>query len=1012
MRPAGAPSCLSCGRENREAALFCDGCGARLDRGAPVDLPLVSNDEVRFLTVLFADIVDSTGMIARLTPAEAQARLGPAIGAMVEVIRAHCGTVRHVLGDGVLAFFGAPNADERHALHACRAALALQQRAAGLAVPVDIRIGISSGPALLSPRDMQRDDPLAFGVTIHRAARLQTLARPGMTICSAATRQLTRRHTEMRPLGMHDLRGLPPGEPVFELLRTREAGAKPRGLARRYATIVGRDAERERLLDLASEAEAGGAGAAVIVGEPGIGKSHLAWHVAHDLRGKGWRLLHAETASHDRATPYMLVQALARSWHRARIAPLPRATHRALGGFPGATALASLLGLPLGENADGWSALEPLQRRDAIRDGVRALLTHLASRAPLILLAEDLHWADERSLSVLRNIAGSIPRTLLLATIRPDASDRRPPGWHAIALEPLSESDSLLLLTSTRGRRGPERDERIQAGLVRRAGGNPLFLTEIARSGARTLAARPDTLPPTVETILAARLDHLAPAEKRFARTAAVLGHRFDRRLMQLLSPGLGERQFDAMLRRLRHLGILAPAPLAPHEEAFTHSLLHEVTYNSLPGPRRRELHATVAHALTEGAARTLDPAAETIVVHAARGEVWETLAVAAREAGRRAAGRSGFEEAAAFFEQASDAYARLPDTPARLAEWIDLRFELRNALFPTAGIGKVLRYSRQTARLASRLGDPTRLGWATAFLARDLILFGSPGPAIRVARRASKLAEPGSELDQVTQTYYALADYSRGNYSRAADHFGRLATTIEAVDPSCRLNFPGPAIIFLLGWEAWSLARIGDHAAAARALVVSERHVGTMQQPLAHLFHHLSAGFVLAHAARWQEARAHLDEGLALCRRWSFNAWFTNLASCLGYVLAQLGEFDQARAMLDQAIARTREMGVLVSHAQELTWLAECLALQETLPEALATAQEAITVAKRYGERGNEALAHHVASRIQRKCGDDDAERSLREAERLATLCGMHNWPLRAPPAAAVPPAIQVHAA
>ena len=971
------PICAHCGVANRAEANFCDACGRPLRPATVRAVQLVPEDEVKYVTVLFADIVNSTALVAEVSPDEAQFLLTPAVRIMLASVREFGGTINRVVGDGVLAFFGFPHSQEDHALRACCAAQRMHDEAAQLAVPAVLRIGLASGLALLSADDETAlGSHVAFGVTVHLAARLQAMAQPGASLCSAETKNLAGPAVEMHSLGRRAIRGLPMEQEVFAVARVRQGSQRVDiAAAVGLSPYVGRARELALLGDCARAAQPGSVVMAAIVGDAGAGKSRLAWRVATSLASQGWRILRAEAISYGHDIPYLLATALLRSCFgiedrdERSVCAGKVAAHLPdlVGDAPSlATALMSLLDLPLGEGATEWEALDPLRRREALRESVARTVGSLAQRAPTVVLIEDLQWSDEESLRILDAVARGSGHLLLLATYRTGFE----PSWsHAsptvIRLAPLPHDEMVQLLE----RAFPDlADSPLRSELLERAAGNPFFLEEMARSarasptvaGSGEAPQRP-AVPATIEGVLAERIDQLDRDDKRVLRAASVLGSRFSPIVLETMFADRPANLFQAQLARLRAAGLLRRERPADGEDGFAHALIQEVTYNGLPGGARRDLHAGIVRTITAMGPDHVAEQPETLAFHALRGEVWDVMAIQARRAGRRAAGRSAYREAAAFFGQAITACEHLPNSEPALADQIDLRFELRNALFPTSNIGQSLAYSQQAEWLALQLGDRRRLGWATAFHARDLTLLGRPVEALHVARRALDVAGSDDDLVATIQSYIGLAAYYRGDYTQSATILGNLVETVERRDWTQRLGLPGPAVVFFRGWLAWALARLGEAEEAASVTEAMLRLAERSTQPLCVTVAHLGRGFAFSFTDALEAARAELQAAIDLCRRWEFYAWFTNIASCLGHVLCRMGEVENGIDLLNQAIARTRASGILVSHANELAWLAEGMAAAGDLAQSVRTAEQAITVARSHEERGNEALARVV---------------------------------------------------
>ena len=1005
LSPGSGP-CPRCASTNRDVARFCDACGTPLSPEPVFGSQSLLDGELKYVTVLFGDIVGSTEMVAGRSPDEAQEILTPAVKAMIEAVQAFGGTLNHVLGDGVMALFGAPLSQEDHALRACCAALRMHEAAALLRSPTHLRVGLASGPTLLSTlRTGAAGAYPAFGATIHLASRLQALARPGTTLCAASTRALTGPTINLVPLGAHSLRGLGVQQNVFALAGMRQSGLRFTGsVARGLSPHVGRDGELAELSSCAQTACTRASVTVAIVGDAGAGKSRLAWEFTRLLRADTWQVIQAEAVSYGRDVPYQLIGALLRSGFRidARDDPgesISRIRSRLADLDDAAVctpALLSLLALPLGENAAAWDKLDPLRRRNALRDSISALLNALARRRPTLLLIEDLQWADEESLRLLDFLPAPDCRLLLLMTHRPDFA----PAWarpisSVVTLRPLS-SDSMGRLVQ---QAFPGITSRaLRQALIARSAGNPFFLEELARDALTTEMPHDGThddqqlaIPSTIQAVVAARIDRLAAEDKRVMVTASALGNRFSLRTLRAIFSDRPESSFQSQLEALCDAGMFRPIRQSGDEIGFSHALIQEVAYTGLPRAQRRSLHGQIVRTVKCIDADRLAEQAETLVYHAARGEVWEELIVAARIAGRRAASRSAYIEASRFFKQAIEACEQLPRSEETLVSEIDLRFELRTSLFPTAGIGRSLDNSTQAERLARQLGDRRRLGWATAFLARDLQLVGRPGAALDAAGRALDFADGDQDLTVAARYFAAQAAYSRGDYARAVTALRALISTLEARDRMAWTGTPGPSIIFFRGWLIWALSRLGKTFEAETAAGEMRRLADEADLPLCRTIAHLSEGFALAFAGRLPEAEATLRVSLSLCRKWEFFAWSTNISSCLGHVLSRLGQFDEAFDLIEQAAERTRRSGILVSHANELAWLAEAHQLAGRADEAARQAEKAVEVACLHEERGNEALATVVLGEALADLGSIVASKAhYATALRLAIEAGM----------------------
>ena len=507
-------------------------------------------------TVLFADLKGSMELLADRDPEEARKILDPVLTLMMDAVHRYEGTVNQVMGDGIMALFGAPLAHEDHAVRACYAALRMQdavrrysdelRRAQG--VEVQIRVGLNSGEVVVrSIGSDLRMDYTAVGQTTHLAARMEQLAAPGSIRLTAETLQLAEGFVQVTPLGPVPIKGL--GEPVevFELVgagaaRTRLEAAARRGLTR----FVGRNAELEQLRGALDRASLGHGQVVAVVGEPGVGKSRLFWELTHSHRVHGWLIVQSASVSYGKATAYLPVIELLRGYFEIESRDDPRKIREKVTGKvltlapalgPAVPALLALLDVPVDEAS--WQALDPPQRRQQTLDAVKRLLLRESEVQPLVVVFEDLHWIDGETQSLLDSLVESLPaaRLVLLVNYRPEYQH----AWggktyyRQLRIDPLPPESADELLDALLGpdaALGP-----LKQLLVERTEANPLFLEESVRALVETAAlagergayrlTRPVeqlTIPATVQAILAARIDRLAPEAKRLLQAAAVIG--------------------------------------------------------------------------------------------------------------------------------------------------------------------------------------------------------------------------------------------------------------------------------------------------------------------------------------------------------------------------------------------------------------------------------------------------------------------------------------------------------
>jgi class 3 adenylate cyclase len=741
--------------------------------------------ERKQVTILFADIKDSTELIKDLDPEGAQQLLDPALRHMMEAVHRYEGTVNQVLGDGIMALFGAPIAHEDHAVRACYAALAMQEamrdyteevrRAHGL--EMRIRVGLNSGEVVVRAigNDLHMDYS-AVGQTTHLAARMEQLAAPGSIGLTTATLRLVEGLVRVNSLGPMPVKGLADPVEIFELvgasaIRRRLQAAITRGLTR----FVGREREIEALGRALERAAAGHGQVVAAVGEAGVGKSRLAYEFIHSHRTEGWLMLESASVSYGKATPYFpVIDLLKRYAHieerddartiqakvMGRVLTLDEALQEAI------PALLSLLDA-LTEDSS-FQKLDPPPRRQRTLDALKRVLLRETQVQPLLLVFEDLHWLDAETQALLESLVESLPtaRLLLLVNYRPEYQH----GWGSktyytqLRLDPLppvsAEAFLQALLGNDVGAHGRAPLQDLARLLIARIEGNPFFLEESVRTLVETgmLVGEPSTyrlgkpldnmqVPSTVQAVLSARIDRLPQEEKRLLQTAAVIGTEIPLPLSQAIAD-LPEAALHLALAHLQAAEFLYETCLFPaHEYTFKHALTHEVAYSSLLQERRRALHARIVEALESLAGDRVTEQVERLAHHALRGEVWGKAVAYGRQAGEKALARSGYREAVGSFEQALSALRHLPEQRDTIEQAIDLRLALRTALFPSGDFGRILVYLREAECLAAALDDPRRLGQVSLLLANHFNIMDAYDQAIAAGQRARALATAGGMI-------------------------------------------------------------------------------------------------------------------------------------------------------------------------------------------------------------------------------------------------------------------------
>jgi class 3 adenylate cyclase/tetratricopeptide (TPR) repeat protein len=955
--------------------------------------------ERKHVTVLFADIQGSTELIEGLDAEQAQRIIDPVLQHMMTAVHRYEGTVSQVLGDGIMALFGAPMAHEDHALRACYAALAMQEairdyaetvrRTHGLALR--IRVGLNSGEVVV--RTISNDlhmDYSAVGQTTHLAARMEQLAAPGSILLTAATLLLVEGMVRVQAMGPVPVKGLTEPVEVLELLgasaiRRRFQVMVVRGLTR----FVGRETELGTLQQALAQAQGGHGQVVALVGEAGVGKSRLVYEFVHSHRTQGWLVLESVSVSYGKATPYFPVIDLLKRYCHVEEGDEPRTIRAKVTGqvltldetlqdtIP---ALLSLLEVLPEDHL--FRQLAPPLRRQRTLDALKLLLLRESLAQPLLLVFEDLHWIDSETQALLDSLAESLStaRLLLLVNYRPEYQH----AWDSKTyytesrLDPLPVASAEALLQSFLGNDASL--EALKLLLIARTEGNPFFLEESVRALVETgaLVGAPGAyrlvtplesmqMPATIEAVLAARLDRLPPEEKRLLQTAAVIGTEMSLALLQTIAE-LPEEMLHRGLAHLQAAEFLYETHLFPERiYTFKHALTHEVAYGSLLQERRRTLHARIVEAIKTLYRDRLTDQIERLAHHAVRGEVWEVAARTCQQAGSRALARSAYREAVTCFEQALTALRHLPEQ-RRLEtceQVIEILFGLRGALLQLGDIDRALAALREAETLAQTLDDPDQLGRVSSYMARYCFLIGEHSVALAAGERALTLATRHEDLGlQVAARMYLGQIYHvLGHYPRAVAVLGEEVAGERRDILSEHFGMANLPIVTSRTFLVYCLAEQGafDAAAACGAEGMQVAEVAEHANSL--VIACLGVGRLALNRGDLPQAITILEHGLRLCQSAHIALLFSATAAALGYAYALAGRMTEVLALFEQL----QPTALLPSPLSALVvvWLSETALHTGRLSSAQALAERALKLAQDRQERGNHAWALRLLGRL-----------------------------------------------
>lgn len=954
--------------------------------------------ELRLVTVFVADIVDSTALIADLEPEEAAEALRPTLRTMRSTIERFSGTVIRVAGDGMLAVFGAPIAYEDHATRACHAARELNAAKVSTQIgsaggrSLQFRIGLHSGDVFFNRSiDLAgRSVPDIEGATVHLAARIQASAAPGSIRLTRATAFLIDRVFTTIRLGEIAVKGFVESVETFVLDEPRVPAYG--GITRANAgAFIGRDAEMQALAEAATLARAGKGCAVAIVGEPGIGKSRLASEFLASPGVDGFSVTRAGAASIGEANAnQVLFDLIALLFD---IPPgltadtlLDRMAVGALAGAP-AQAAARLWRMLRDDPVvlPHWQALSPEDRRYHRAQAFHDLLRAITPITPLIIVVEDLHWADEETRALLDVMVQrmSALRAMLVVTYRPDYVDR----WavyrqaRCLRLDPFSDADARRLVANQLG------DDVGLPDLVTRlaatTGGNPLFIAESVHALAdggflegepgafhlRKEITRID-VPTSVHSIIAARLDRRDDEERRLLQAAATLGVQFPLNLLvRILDEN--ETRIVKLLKGLADASIVHQVRVDPEPEyAFAHALIRDEAYRHMLKSQRRVLHAAAfAAVLTSG-----QEGVERLAYHSAEAGLHHETAEWNRRAAARARLRAANEEAIQYLETAVRAIGQWSAGRETEIAAIDARLEMRVSYYAAGRIEELLEHATVARGLAQAIGDVRRTALATTMQTLCHWRRGGFDVALATALEAEALAVTVGDRELAVLAHFGLGQvrHALGEYQASV---GPLRAALALAGPAPDRNdfIVSRHAVHARAILAVSLAEIGATIDAATVAAEGLHIALDLGDGFAEGFARFAAGYVSLRANQLEAAWSVLRPGLESSLAGRVGGFMAFLAATSGVVLVRLGRADEGLALVDRAcsaLARHRP-----SHFQlPFVLQSEAYLAAGRAPDARRAAEECVEMCRGRGERGYECWSLTIAAESSLADGDPQA--------------------------------------
>ena len=1063
--------CRKCGSENPTDARYCAQCATALgaearplkppSNGARPDIrsagensePSSIEGERKTITALFADIKGSTDLEQDLDPEDARAIVDPALKLMIAAVNRYDGHVVQSTGDGIFAVFGAPVAHEDHPQRALYAGLRMQEelqrhgsklQSEGRA-PIEIRVGVNTGEVVV--RSIATGNGQAeytpIGHTTNLASRLQSLARTGTVAISEQTRKLVEGYFDLKPLGPTRVKGVNEPVNVYEViglgpLRTRLQRSAGHGLSK----FVGRQAEMESLKRAAEQAKAGRGQIVAAIAEAGVGKSRLFFEFKA-VAQSGCMVLEAFSVSHGKAASFLpLIDLL---WSYFKIAATDdertrreKITGRVLALDRSLEDTLSYLYWLLGISDENKqvAAIEVQTRKRRALDAIKRILLRESLNQPLVLIFEDLHWIDNETQAFLNLLVDSIAtaRVLLLINYRPEYRHEwgNKTYYTQLRLDPLGQEGADEMLSALLG--DGAQLAALKGLIIEKTEGNPFFIEEmvqvlidegaIARDGtAVKLTKRLGELkiPPTVQAILAARIDRLAPDHKDLLQTLAVVGTEFRLALVRKIAEK-AETELEPMMSELQLGEFIYEQPaVGDIEYTFKHALTHHVAYHSVLNERRRHLHGRIGVELESTYAESLDDHIAELAHHYARsGNHAKALKYSLR-ALVQCADRGSTAEALAHFESGLEHLQGLPDDDRRA----ELELDLRNAAFSSLGDRKgygSTEVEQSTAR-AMELCQRPGINWVKAWTALYAIFFVQQmRPDVRKAAAvSSELVARAEEHEAVghlaeAETWAAYARMVAGDFELAERAFERAWSISEKFEE--RTGNQASSLTgqmsqdhrmmqkagtrqnnrIISGWNLWfmgypdrALERIGIATAIAQ-------EPGEPKDILTDI--HGFATYIYEICRQPEQMRERAEARLALATESGFLTGRALSEIYLGLADAIAGDLEGGIARMRLHLSELKAAGSEYITDRSLTFIATALGRLQRYDEALRAIEESFEFIEKSGQRYYEAELHRLKGEIllaQNASNPVQSESCFRAAIEVARKQQARSWELRA---------------
>jgi predicted ATPase/class 3 adenylate cyclase len=989
----------------------------------PAEVSSTPSGERRQVTVMFSDLVGSTALSTRMDPEDLREVISAYQKCVADTVQHSGGFVAKYMGDGVLVYFGYPEAHEDDAERAIRAGLELVAAVGGLKThaPLQTRVGIATGLVVVGDLigSGASQEQAIVGETPNLAARLQSIAEPNGVVFAESTRRLLGNLFELQVVQAKDLRGITEPVQAWAALRASSARGRFEALhATGLTALVGREEELELLLQRWSKAKSGDGQVVLLSGEAGIGKSRLIVALLERLATEPHvRLRHFCSPQHTDSALYPIIGQMERAagfaqddTPRARLDKLDAVLTRTSTPKADAALFADMLSLP---NDGRYPTLDltPQQRRHRTFEALSLQIEALTSSRPVLMIVEDTHWVDPTSLEAFGQAVGQIANlpVLLIVTFRQEFE----PPWigrshvTALTINRLAERDVRAMIENVIGNKPLSLE--VRQDIMERTDGVPLFVEEITKAvleaenegAAQRTAAVPSpalAVPASLHGSLMARLDRVGPA-KEIAQIGAALGRKFSHPLLAAVV-GKPEAELASALDRLIAAGLLFQQGVPPHATyLFKHALVQDAAYGTLLREPRRALHARIAETLESQFAEIAASQPELLARHCTEAGRIEKAASLWGKAGQRSLERSALVEAAEQITRALDQIAAVPATPALRREEIKLQVALANALMHVEG------YAAPETKAA--------VEQARVFIERGEALGESPNDPLLLfsvlygAWAVNALAFNGDTLRDLAAQFLALAEKQAatapllmahrimgvsllyaGDFAKARMHLEHAITLYDPAEHRpLATRFGQDAAVHALSYRSLALWSLGYPEAAKVDIdqaISDAREIGQAATLMTALN---NTGVTHICCRNYAAANAELGELVALADEKGALYWKVCGMASQGCLFAQTGKTSDAVRMLTSGITAYRSTGATLWAPFHLSNLATSYASLGQLDDAWRCVGEAMTAVATTKEKWFEAEVHRIAGDIALLSPERDAAKAEAYFERALAV-------------------------